>query len=154
RLAVFDDALAIELDARQRASARTGREDHVLRLDRLAADVDAMRLPRARARQELRHAHDRIDPVLLEQEADALGDLVGDVARALDDRGKVRAHALDDHAELARAVRVLEDLGGLEKRLRRDAAPVEADAAEAFALDARGLEPELRCADRGDVASG
>src|SRR5262249_43125774 len=92
--------------------------------------------------------------VLAEQKADALADLVGDVAAALDDRREVGAHALDDHAELARAMRVLEDLGALEQRLGRDAAPVEADPAELRALDARGLEAELRAADRGDVAAG
>ena len=35
------------------------------------------------------------------------------------------------------------DLGGTEQRLRRDAAPVQADAAERFSLDQRGPHPEL-----------
>ena len=35
-----------------------------------------------------------------------------------------------------------------------DAAPVEADPAKELALDDRGLEPELRGADRGDIAAG
>ena len=53
---------------------------------------------------------------------------------------------------------VLRDLQGvrvLEQRLGRNAAPVEAGAAERRrALDHGGLEAQLRGADRGDVAAG
>ena len=46
-------------------------------------------------------------------------------------------------------MRFLEQLGTVEQRLGRDAADVEAGAAERLAtLRARGLEPELRGADR------
>src|SRR5205814_1197287 len=116
-------------DAGQRLRARTGRDDHVLRLDRPVADLDLMRLPWPEPGEELRGAGDVLDLVLLEQKSDTLADLVRDVAAALDHRGKVRAHALDDDAELARAMRILEDLGALEQRLGRDAAPVEANPA-------------------------
>ena len=40
-----------------------------------------------------------------------------------------------------------------QQRLGRDAAPVEADTPEQLALDDRGLEPELRRADRSDIAA-
>jgi hypothetical protein len=96
----------------------TIRDDHVLRLDRAFAvglgDLDLVRSPRARAREQLRGACDRIDLVLLEQEADALRDLVGDIARAFDHRGEVHADVVDEDAELFRAMRVLEHFGGLE----------------------------------------
>ena len=46
------------------------------------------------------------------------------------------------------------DLGRAQQRLGRDAAPVQADAAEMIALDDGGLEAELRRADRGDIAAG
>ena len=49
---------------------------------------------------------------------------------------------------------VVEHFGRAQQRLGRDAAPVEADAAEQLALDDRGLEAELRRADRGDIAAG
>ena len=49
---------------------------------------------------------------------------------------------------------MVEDLGRAQQRLGRDAAPVEADAAEVLALDDRGLEAKLRRADRGDIAAG
>src|SRR5262249_47558437 len=145
-------------DPRQRASTCAGRDDHVLGLDHallaLVRDLDLVRLPRSAAWEELRGALDVRDLVLAEQEADALADLVGDVAAALDDRREIGAHALDDDTELAGALRVLEDLGALEQRLGRDAAPVETDPTELCALDACGLQLELRGADRGDVAAG
>ena len=51
--------------------------------------------------------------------------------------------------------RFLEQLGGVEQRLGRDAADVEAGAAERLAaFGAGGLEAELRGADRGDIAAG
>ena len=48
---------------------------------------------------------------------------------------------------------VVVDLGRAQQRLGRDAAPVQADAAEIGALDDRGLESELRRADRRDIAA-
>ena len=50
---------------------------------------------------------------------------------------------------------LLEQLGGVQQRLRRDAADVEAGAAEGRALlDHRDLHAELRRADRADIAAG
>src|SRR6516164_2488109 len=49
---------------------------------------------------------------------------------------------------------VVIDFRRAQQRLGRDAAPVEADAAEVGFLDDRGLEAELCCADRGDIAAG
>ncbi len=48
----------------------------------------------------------------------------------------------------------LEDLGGAQQRLGRDAAPVEADAAQMLALDQRHLHAELCGPDGGDIAAG
>ena len=52
-----------------------------------------------------------VDLVLLEQEPDALADLVGDVAAALDDRGEVERGVVDHDAEVLRVLDVVEDLG-------------------------------------------
>src|SRR5690242_4440444 len=49
---------------------------------------------------------------------------------------------------------VVVDLGRAQQCFGRDAAPIQADAAEIRFLDDRGLEAELRGADRGDVAAG
>src|SRR4029077_9289039 len=49
---------------------------------------------------------------------------------------------------------VMENLGRAQQRLGRDAAPVQADAAEIGFLDHRGLEAELGCTDRRDISAG
>ena len=52
-------------------------------------------------------------------------------------------------------MRLLVQLGGVQQRLRGDAADIEAGAAQRLAaLDAGGLQPELCRADRGDIAAG
>ena len=63
---------------------------------------------------------------------------------------------LDDDAERGEAMRrLVEHFGGVEQRLRRDAADVEAGAAEASSLFRHGdFHPELRGADRADIAAG
>src|SRR3546814_10821720 len=48
----------------------------------------------------------------------------------------------------------MEDLGRAQQRLGGDAPPVEADAAQILTLDDRGLQAELRRADRRDIAAG
>jgi hypothetical protein len=51
--------------------------------------------------------------------------------------------------------RFVEQLGGVEQGLGRDAPDVEAGPAERLpALDAGGLQPELRGPDGGDIATG
>lgn len=52
-------------------------------------------------------------------------------------------------------VGVVEQMGGVQQRFRRNAPNVEASAAErAPPLDARHLQPELRCFDGRDVTPG
>ena len=51
-------------------------------------------------------------------------------------------------------LQVVEDLGGAQQRLGRDAAPIEADAAQMLALDDGRFHAELRGANRRDIASG
>ena len=97
--------------------------------------------------------HDR-DLVLLHQVRDALVELLGDRAAARDDLGDVERGLLVAEAVGVGVLHVVEHLGRAQQRLGRDAAPVEADAAEQLALDDRGLEAELRRADRGDIAAG
>ena len=60
----------------------------------------------------------------------------------------------DLEAVVLGVLRIVQDLGAPEQRLGRDAAPVEADPAEHLALDDRCLQPQLRGADRGDIAAG
>src|SRR5205823_12998392 len=62
-------------------------------------------------------------------------------------------HPLDGHAERLVARHVEEPVGGMDQRLRRDAAANEAGAAEPPGLDQNGVEAELAGADRGDITA-
>ena len=49
---------------------------------------------------------------------------------------------------------LLELIGGVDQGLRRNASYVEAGAANVFAFDKSGGDPELRSTDRRDIAAG
>src|SRR4051812_47759235 len=97
-----------------------------------------------------------LDLVLLEQELDAAGEAF-DGIQALGVHGwEVElGRDLDAHLGHRAAGRRLEIFGGVEQRLRRDAADVEAGAAQRLAaLGARRLQAQLRGTDGGDIAAG
>src|SRR5260370_1264455 len=60
------------------------------------------------------------------------------------DAERVAAHRIGDSGEA---------IGGVDQRLRRDAAAEEASAAEPALFDQHGVEAELTGADRGDIAA-
>ena len=102
-------------------------------------------------------ALDPVDLVLLEQELDAAGEALDDLVLAGLDLVHVDADGglAERQAPFLPVLRDLQRVGVLEQRLGRDAAPVEAGAAEhRRALDDRGLQSELSGANRGDVAAG
>src|SRR5690606_23823089 len=159
------DAVAVDLQDRDRARPRAGRDDDVLRLDHpllalprgLLVTVAGVRagidLDLAVA-QQAAPPLDVLDLVLLEQERDAPRTLLRDLAGALPGRADVELHVADRDAEIAQPARdVPRVVGRLEHRLGRDAPPVVADAAELLRLDARHLHPALRRPDRGHVAA-
>ena len=90
-------------------------------------------------------ALERGDLVLAEQEGDALGRRFDHLALALHELGEVerrRRHLDAVHGEIV--ARLLEQVRGLQQRLGRDAADIEAGAAEGRALlDHRHLDAEL-----------
>src|SRR5690606_26602718 len=96
------------------------------------------------------------DLVLLEQEGNAAGELLDRVDPLALHRLEVELRCdLDAEFGHRPARGGFEILGGVEHRLGRNAADVEASAAERFpAFDARGLEPELSGANGGDVSAG
>ena len=98
----------------------------------------------------------RVDLVLLEQEIDALDVAVDALVLELHQRGEIELRRADADAHLGKAMSgLLEHLRGVQQRLRRDAADVEAGAAVGRALlDHRDLHAELRRADRADIAAG
>ena len=149
------DQLAIDLDARGSARARAPVARMMCwrrqRGDRLAV----LRRPRAvPCPASLAGAVEHRDLVLLQQMRDAGGELLGDRARALHDLVEVEADVVGGEAEFVEMMQQMIDLGGAQQRLGRDAAPVEADAAEMLALDHGDLHSELRGADRRDIAAG
>jgi hypothetical protein len=85
---------------------------------------------------------------------DAAVEPARDAPRALHHRAHVEADPLRGEAVIARMLHVVVDLRRAQQRLRRDAAPVEADAPEMLPVHDRGLEPELGRPDRGHVAAG
>ena len=160
RLEIGPDQLLVGLEARQHARPRAGGDDDVLGLigagrQRALRRFALRRLHRDLAgRVDRRLAPDHRDLVLLHQEADAVVEPLRHAARALDDLRGVEADIVGRQAVILGVLHVVVDLRRAQQRLGRDAAPVEADAAEIIALDDRGLEAELRGADGGDIAAG
>jgi len=94
------------------------------------------------------------DLVLLHQVRDALVELFGDPARTLHHRLDIRADLFGHKAIGTGVLHIVINFRRAQQRLGRDAAPVEADAAQILTLDNRGLEPKLRGTDRGNIATG
>ena len=104
--------------------------------------------------QERGGALDVRHTVLLEQEADPLDQPVGHLAAALVGHRVVQLEILEAEPELLALAG--QDAGQLriaQQRLGRDAAPVQTDAAQRFALDAGHLLAQLRRPNRGHVAA-
>ena len=135
---------------------RAGGDDDVLGLERLLGAVLGRHLDLARRRRCVAGADEGVDLVLLEQEADAVDVGVDRVVLVLHHRGEIELRRADLDAEGGEVVaRLVEQLGGMQQRLGRDAADVEAGAAKRLALlDDGHLEPELRGPDGADIAAG
>jgi len=93
------------------------------------------------------------DLVLAQQIGDAIGELLGDRARSRDDLAGIEADVFCGEPEFIETMEQMINLRAAQQRLGRDAAPIEADAAELLALDERRLHAELRSPDRSNVAA-
>ena len=151
RLARGEHARTVDGDAGRNPFGRTGREQYVRGFDEalvLTGHRDAVRTGESPA-----PAHQR-DRVLLEQGLHALAEPVGGLAAVVDGLAVVESQLARDDAEgLAVIAQRIDQLGAREQRLRRNAAPVQAHAAGPVLLDHGNALPELRGADRGDVAA-
>ena len=150
RVFVSPDPFAVRLKPRQFAGAGAGGEDDVLRGQFLpplvGLDGDLA------GRGDRRLAHHHLHLVLLEKVADAGVELFRDAARAFHHGVDVIADPVGLKPEFLGPVHQVKDFGRPQQRLRRDAAPVQANAAQMFALNDCGLQPQLRRADRRDIA--
>src|SRR5690606_27447130 len=145
-----DDGLLVDLDTGQggRLGAR-GDDDGPGRMD-LVPDLHLARRG---------HRSPALQPgylVLLEEKFDAFGVLGDDVVLVAEHLRPVDLRGGADKAHLLEIVPgLVEHVAGVEERLRRDAADVQAGPAERLAaLDAGRLQPQLRAADGADVAAG
>jgi len=160
RFEIGPDQLLVRLQAGQHPRSRTGGQDDVLGLigalaQRALRRFDAGLLHRDLAgRIDRGIAPDDRDLVLLHQKTDAVVEALGDAARALHHGFGVERHFFGRQSVVLGMLHVVVNLGRAQQRLGRDAAPVQADAAEIGFLDNRGLVAKLRRADRGDIAAG
>ena len=151
-MAIGPDALSVGRRKGQIAGAGAGGDDDVLggQFFGLAIFGDGQLARRG----QFAVAHMDGDLVLLHQMRDALIELLGYTARALHHRVNIRADIGRRQPIIARMLHIMIDFRRTQQRLGRDAAPVEADAAQIFALNNRGFQPELRGADGGNIATG
>src|SRR6267143_3384578 len=157
RAFVVADDLVVDRYARQVPGFRSGGDHDVFRLYSFRINLY---FPSGSARDELAMSLQPGDLVLLEQAGDPARHPADDPVLPVEHGLQVELHAARGdavHLELVQHARVV--LRGLEQGFRRDAADIQAGAAErVFApgclplLHAGGGEPELRGADRGDVA--
>ncbi len=104
----------------------------------------------------LRGAHVYVDLVLLHQEADALGQPVGDLTAALDGYAVIQASGcrMKNRTPCRCSRSSVGDFGVLQQRFGRDAADVQAYAAQPLLINDGGFQTKLRGADGADVSAG
>ena len=149
------DALFVDLDAAQLGHVGAGGDDDGFRFQRLRLAIGARHLDLA-GRGDAAGAMKSVDLVFLEQKIDALDVAVDALVLERHHGRKLELGRRNADAHFAKhATGLLEQLGGVQQRLRRDAADVQASAAEGRALlDHGGFQPKLRRADGADIAAG
>ena len=149
------DALLVDLDAAQPRHVRAGGDDDGLAFNRLAGAVGRFHLDLA-GRGDAADSREGVDLVFLEQEGDAFDVAVDALVLELHHGGQIELRLTELDAHLVEQVAgFFEQLGGVQKRLRGNAADVEAGAAEGLVLlDHSHFHTELRCTDGTDIAAG
>ena len=147
RVVAGDHPLAVDVQAGQALGVRPGGQHDVPALVPLAVDLD-----RGGADQPA-HALDEGDLPALHQALQALVEPRDDAVLVLVDRGHVDAVEGGPDAELLALAAGVGDLGRVQQRLGRDAAAVQAGAAELVLLDQGDLHAELGRAQGAGVAA-
>src|SRR5438105_2704320 len=147
------DALFVDLDAFQPCDIGAGGDDDVPGLNRLGLAVATdfyLAGP-----EDLAGAHQHVDLVLLHQELDTLDVAVDALLLEVHHRRQIEFRRGNADAHLGKGVRVLlEHFAGMQQRLRRHAADIEAGATESrVLLDHGDLHAELRRAHRADISA-
>jgi hypothetical protein len=148
-------ALLVDLDALEFCDVGAGGDDDVLRLQRFRLAVGGLHFDLAGTEHFARPLIG-IDLVLLEQEGHTLGVAVDRLVLEIQQRRQVEIGLADLDAHFRKRVRdLLEPLRSEQQRFRRNAADVEASAAEGRPLlHHRNLHAELSCTNGADVAAG
>ena len=121
--------------------------------------MDALRAARAhhfeyvRAHEPPGAAH-HIDLALLHEDLESAGQLRDYRALPGTQALQVELRRAESDAARAHLLGILDDLGGVQERFRRNAADVEAHAAELLFLDAEDFLPKLGRADRRYISAG
>ncbi len=154
-LVAVDHALAVILQEGKLDRHAAGGQHDVLGLQRPLRAAVVGYLDRVRIDQLAEAAHD-LDLVLLHQVADAGRELAHHVEFALHHRAEIDLDILGDDAVRREAFAgEMQVFRRGQERLARDAADVEAGAAERLVLfDNDDLETKLRGADGGDITTG
>jgi hypothetical protein len=147
RVVAGDDALVVDLEARDGAGDRAGGQQHVLGLDAPAVDLDGG------GGDQRAGALDDLDLAALDQAGEALVQPLDDLALVGVDARHVDLVEAAVDAELLGLLDDLDGLGRVQQRLGRDAAAVQAGAADLVLLDHDDALAELGVAQRGRVAA-
>ena len=145
---VGGDYAAADLEAGDRARVRAGRQNDVAAGDALAVHLNGVRVGEAAP------AGDNLNVARLEQALQALVQTGNNRVAVLAHLSHVDAVEGGGNAELGRLAHGLGRLCGVQVRLGRDAAAVQAGAAHLIAVDEGDLHAELRGAQGGRVAAG
>ncbi len=135
------------------ARLRARGNDALAEADRRASSL-AFHRQRVRVDKPRRAVHD-LHLALPGQRAEAIGELLHDAALPVAQLVEIDRRLAEVDAELGRLPGLLDHARRVQQRLRRDAADVEADAAERRpALDQRDVHSEIGGAKSGRIAAG
>ena len=150
-----DDTLFVDLDAAQARDIRAGGDHDRLAFDRLAGAVGGFHLDLAGS-GDATETREGLDLVLLEQEGNTLDVAVDAFVLEFHHGGEIELRLTKLDAHLAEQVAgFFEQLGGVQQRLRGNAADIEASAAEGlFLFHDSHFHAELRRADGADIPAG